>query len=983
MAASCCAQPGPRSPQALSRAQGDDGSSIASVPISVRRMQNPAPPALQQQLADFVDYRRNHLAGDEKGEAQVFLDRLFKALGHEGVFEAGATLEKRVQRRDHGGTAFADLVWRPRVLVEMKRAGQDLRRHYRQAFEYWIDLVPDRPKYVILCNFDELWVYDLNQQLDEPIDVLLLDELPRRWEVLAFLLPEPETPEFSNNLVAVTRDSAATVANVFNNLVHRGIRRSQAQRFILQCVMAMFAEDIDLLSRHSFSRAIEDCTNPADSYDLIFGLFRAMNEPGETPAGRYQTTPYFNGGLYREVEPFALTQTELHALYTASRFDWATVRPAIFGTLFEQSLDSDERHAYGAHFTSETDIQKVVLPTIVRPWRERIEAASSMAELGAVEHDMLAYRVLDAACGCGNFLYVAYRELRRLERQLAEKVQSRRRSARGQQTQLSFVSTGQFYGIDVNTFAVEIAKVTLMLARKLAADELGDDQRVLPLDDLDGNFIADDALTIDWPSYDACIGNPPYLGRRNIIEERGAEYSAWLQEHYPGVRGVSDYVVYWFRRAHDGLPDGGRAGLVATRNIRQGDSRTASLDYVVDNGGVIYDAVANQPWSGDASVEVSIVNWIKNADVEPKTLWLAGGETRIHLPVITGSLSPTVDLRAAKSLSVNRRPKRCFQGQTPGHTRGFILTAAQARRITERYPACRAVMHPFLTGDELNNAGSPTRWVIDIPDTDAASAARWGPAYEHVREHVLPVRQQRAEVERLRNETLQTTHPNFRPNRHHQNFLDKWWQLSYRRLDLIDEVSRLDRYIALSRVAVGGRQSIYAFVDATIRPSDALQVFTFDDDYSLGILHSTIHRRWFEERCSNMRVDLRYTSTTVFDSFPWPQAVTASQTNAISGTVAELLAYRAEASERGLSLATLYNTMREPGRNALSDLHRQLDMAVSDAYRFDADEDTLAQLLALNASIAESESDDSMITAVPPGPPLMGLSRITNSRLSA
>jgi hypothetical protein len=143
--------------------------------------ENPALDERRARLDEFVRFRQETLTGDEKGEAQVFLDRLFRAMGHEGVFEAGATLEQRVQRHDRGGTAFADLVWKPRVLIEMKKEGQDLARHYRQAFEYWINLVPDRPRFVVLCNFDEFWVYDLDLQLEEPVDRVDLDDLPRRW----------------------------------------------------------------------------------------------------------------------------------------------------------------------------------------------------------------------------------------------------------------------------------------------------------------------------------------------------------------------------------------------------------------------------------------------------------------------------------------------------------------------------------------------------------------------------------------------------------------------------------------------------------------------------------------------------------------------------------------------------------------------------------------------------------------------------------
>ena len=146
---------------------------------------------MKSSLAEFVRYRREHLDGDEKGEAQVFLDRFFKAFGHEGVAEAGGKLEMRIKKSDAKGTAFADLVWKPRCLVEMKKAGVDLSRHYRQAFDYWAELVPDRPRYVILCNFDELWIYDFSRQMDAPVDRIKLDDLPNRSDALGFMLPNP------------------------------------------------------------------------------------------------------------------------------------------------------------------------------------------------------------------------------------------------------------------------------------------------------------------------------------------------------------------------------------------------------------------------------------------------------------------------------------------------------------------------------------------------------------------------------------------------------------------------------------------------------------------------------------------------------------------------------------------------------------------------------------------------------------------------
>lgn len=918
---------------------------------------NPSVEDRRERLEVFVAWWRENIHGDEKGQAQVFLDRLFQAFGHDGVFEAGATLENRVKARSRGGTAFADLVWKPRVLFEMKKRGEELSKHYRQAFDYWLDLVPDRPQYVVLCNFDEAWVYDLNWQNDEPVDRLNIEDLPSRWEVLTFLLPTPETPRFENDLIQLTRDTAASVSGIFNSLVGRGIERPVAQRFILQSVMAMFAEDVGLLPRHSFSHALADSLSGDSAYDLVFGLFFAMNEKGVTPAGRYEGTPYFNGGLFREIHPFELQLEEVERLKAASDAPWNDVRPAVFGTLFEQSLDTDERRAYGAHFTSETDIEKVVRPTIVMPWEERIEAATTLSELAEIENDLLQFRVLDPACGCGNFLYVAYRELRRLERRLQDKVVARRRSEGvGDQQRLSLVSTSQFFGLDIDAFAVEIAKVTLMLARKLAADELGDERSVLPLDDLDHNFSAADALRDPWPKYDVCIGNPPYLGRRWIAQRRGAEYAAWLLETYPEVGGVSDYVSYWFRLAHDGLPEGGRAGLVGTTSIRQGDSRSATLDYIAAHDGHIYDAVSSQPWTGDAQVKVSIVNWAKGIDPTPKTLWVADGKKKLRLDYIPGSLSPELDLMQATRLEVNKFPKRCFQGQTPGSP-GFYFEPDAAQALVDRDPKSAEVLFPFLIGDELNTDGQPTRFILDIPAKNAVQAQRWTAAYEHLKNTVLPLRQARAEKEAESNKALLEAQPNARPNQHHKRFLDQWWRHSWRRDDMLTTLEPLSRYIALSRVAVESRQSVYEFVATSIRPGDRLQVFALDDDYSFGILHSTHHRLWFEGTGSRQGEAVTYALRKTWETFPWPQAPTEESVIGVVDAVEALLDFRADQARDGVAPESLYDTLREPGKNPLRELHERLDAAVSTAYGFAADDDLRAQMLALNASIAEEESE--------------------------
>lgn len=238
-----------------------------------------APPAsrdVQRDMREFVAYARR--CSDEKGDAQVFCDRLFRAFGHAGHKEAGAVLEERVKMKG-GRTHFADLVWKPRVLIEMKKRGEKLGRHYVQAMQYWLHLTPNRPRYVVLCNFDEFWIYDFNTQLDEPMDRLTLEELPSRFSALNFLFAEQHEPLFRNNRAAVTEVAAAKMGELFRTLVKRGEPRDRAQRFTLQCVVAMFAEDTDLLPRGLFTELVAECIKGANSFDAIGSLFAQMHIP--------------------------------------------------------------------------------------------------------------------------------------------------------------------------------------------------------------------------------------------------------------------------------------------------------------------------------------------------------------------------------------------------------------------------------------------------------------------------------------------------------------------------------------------------------------------------------------------------------------------------------------------------------------------------------------------------------------------------------
>jgi SAM-dependent methyltransferase len=900
-----------------------------------------------QRLQAFVNYVAEYLKGDEKGEAPIFLDKFFRAFGHAGAIEAGATYEERIHKGSKKGkTGFADLVWKPRVLIEMKKRGADLSKHYSQAVEYWWRLTP-KTKYVILCNFDEFWIYDFNIQVDTPIDRVPLAQLPERAATFGFMEVQERKSVFGNNQVVVTEKAAKRLGELYQTLrdriMHvRHIDKPEAalvaQRFVLQCVLAMFAEDRNLLPNSLFVACVQDClTTGASSYDVLGNLFREMNTPGTTPAGRFQGVAYFNGGLFRQIDPIDLTQQELKLLEISALEDWSKVRPAIFGSIFESAIDTKERHAHGIHYTSEADIMKIVRPTISRYWEDRIEKANTIKELEALQLELQAYRVLDPACGSGNFLYIAYQEIKQIEQDLLDKIAERRRSPRDQ-IQMGFVTPLQFFGIDNNPFAVELARVTLMIARKVAVDRLGLTEATLPLDTLDDNIRCQDALFTEWPKADAIIGNPPFLGGHRMRQELGDEYVERIFKTFPEIENQQiDFASHWFRLAHKNLQKSGRAGLVGTNSIGQGKSRVSSLDYILQNGGFIHDAISSQDWSGDASVDVSIVNWsLKESTKESTPCYLDNYEVNS----ISSSLKSSIDV--TKALPLKSNSNRSFRGVEPNGL-GFLVSEIQASQWILEDSKNRGVLKPFSMGANLAKYphGKPERWIIDFNTFSIEEAQEFSTLFEYIKINVKPQRESNR-VALLR---------------------ENWWQFKRTNQLMRDAVSSLNFCFAVPRVS---KWSVPIVIPSDWLAGEKAVVFSSDDFYLLGILLSSTHREWMHAQKSTLEDRTAYTPTTCFETFPFPQNPSPAIVQKIRDKALELHQYRSQQMEqKQWGITKLYNAYFDEPASQLYKLHKQLDALVLQAYGWSdkglkslAPNDLLEKLLTLNLALAQKEQNN-------------------------
>ena len=819
---------------------------------------------------------------------------------------------------------FADVFKRGCFAWEYKAPGGDLNNALRQLKDYANAL--DNPPLLIVS--DRLAFEIHTQFTGRPTETyrLALKEFgdPAKRELLrrAFTDPASFQPRRTNR--DITEQAAKAFADVAERM--RNERREPPERvahFLTQCLFCFFAEDVGLLPERLFEKLVAKQITPDKLRSALVELFGRMRDGG---LFGLDDIPWFNGGLFKTIDVPMITPMDVAALKTASTLNWSAIDVAIFGTLFERGLDPKKRSQLGAHYTDPATIMRIVTPVVERPlraeWahaREDIariiakskkhnDAASLKAKAALIRFldRLAAYRVLDPACGSGNFLYLALKTLKDIEHSVHVDAQ-----ALGLERPLDLVtSPANVLGIELNEYAAELARVTVWIGELQWRLNHGYPFKQNPvLEPLDQIECRDALVTQDrehranvangaidarlppgiatrerwgrerddgttdwyvvrdmhrvgdklmaeaaWPKADAVIGNPPFVGGSKKRRELGDEtFEALAKIYEERVPPGADLVCYWFDKAHQQMKRGElvRAGLVSTNSIRGGANREV-LDAIVEEG-AIYDAWSDEPWVNDgAAVRVSLVCFSVDA-IEPTSSLLDGEPTsRIAADLTAKSAG---DMTGASALEPNGNTS--FQGASKKAK--FEIPDALARSwLSQPNPNGRSnadVLKPWANGFELSRRPQQ-QWIIDFGiDLTEQESALYEAPFRYLTQHV------RSEREKNKREA----------------YRKYWWRFAEPRPGLRRALRPLTRFIA---TIAHSKYRFFVWLPITTSPDQALITVARADDTTFGILHSRFHEIWSLRMCTWLGVgnDPRYTPTTCFETFPFPAGLTPRDT---------------------------------------------------------------------------------------------------------
>ncbi|WP_439633107.1 class I SAM-dependent DNA methyltransferase [Glycocaulis sp.] len=883
---------------------------------------------------------------------------------------------------------------------------------------------------------------------------ILLEDL-RKPEIRARLKAvwtDPHSIDPAKKTAEVTKDIAARLAIVARELEKKH-EAEQVALFLMRCLFTMFAEDVSLLPKDSFTKLLADLKgDPSKAHIALEALWREMNTGADLSGWLREPIRRFNGGLFKDARALPLSPEMLSELYIAARQDWTQVEPAIFGTLLEQALDKRERHRLGAHYTPRAYVDRLITPSLMEPLRDDWAAVraevqgfldadrkeKALERLRAFHATLCDIRVLDPACGTGNFLYVAMERMKRLEGEVVDMIVEL-----GSTAALEFeghtVDPHQFLGLEINPRAAAIAELVLWIGFiqwqiKTAGQDIvrdpvlrdfhniecrdalldhgepvlrtGDDGKPVTRWDgisfkdhpVTGERVPDEAARVEildypkakatsWPKAEFIIGNPPFIGGKDLRASLGDGYTEALWRAYPHMPRSADFVMYWWGKAADLTAKAAKAkaktprrfGFITTNSLRQTFNRRVVEAALSGKPplSIVY-AIPDHPWMKSADkaavrIAMTVVTPGEERDgVLADVVSEAGLNTdapQVELRARTG-LVIRDNLRAGLALSscfpLNSNRGIGFKGVMP-YSKGFWVDHT-FRNKSSLSEIERQKILPYVNGRDLVQR-SRGIFAIDLYGFDVDEVSRNFPnLYQHLLDSVRPTL-----------EAKRGTSPD------NDQYADRWWLFAKTRPAMRKALEGLSRYIATTETA---KHRTFQTVSADILPDQKVRVIAVEDLAILAVLSSRLHVTYSDARGNRQGVgnDPVYTHSTCFDPFPFPDLEGKPELKARLDALGERLdSFRKERLEAHdfLTMTRLYNVLErvralEAGKEGepplsdaerdiyeaglvgvLKDIHDQIDAAVAESYGWPADleeEEILSRLVALNHERAAEEA---------------------------
>ncbi len=903
-------------------------------------------------------------AAREEADAKSFLEEFFNVFGISR--KRVGTFEHRVKKLDDSD-GYIDMLWKGTILIEMKSRGKNLDRAYQQAIEYTHGLEQhELPKYILVSDFENFHLYDLE---DKSLIEFKLNDLINNVQHFGYLLGYQKKVYKEEDPANI--EAAELMGKLHDRLKEIGYIGHPLEVYLVRLLFCLFAEDTTIFEKQQFQEYIEHRTH-VDGSDLaakLQELFQVLNTPKEQRFKNLDEQlaefPYVNGKLFEEILPMASFDSKMRqALLNCTHIDWSKISPAIFGSMFQSVMNPKERRNLGAHYTSETNILKLIKPLFLDDlWKEFESIKGNKNRLTEFHKKLSTLKFLDPACGCGNFLVITYRELRLLELEVLRELYKS-----GQRvldiSSIILIDVDQFYGIEYEEFPARIAEVAMWLIdhqmNMLISHEFGQYYARLPLNK-SAHITVGNALQMDWSAltknvevdikanttniimvnepevqydtvnifskkvqifegtypktfsgkthFDYILGNPPFVGKK----EQNMEQKLDMQRVFSGVKGfgVLDYVAAWYMKAAQLIANTPtKVAFVSTNSITQGEQVGVLWNLLFNHYNIkIHFAHRTFKWSnearGNAAVHVVIIGFA-NYDTNNKRIFeyedIKSEPHEIKAKNINGYL---VD---AKDIFIERRsnPIQSFApnmnyGSEPREGGFLLLSESEKEDIISKEPQIEKFIKRFVSSNDfINNNYRYCLWLVDADPSEIKNST-------FIKERLENVRIFRSQSLQKSANASQYTPALFTSIRQPKS--------NYLLIPIVSSENR--KYIPIG------------YLDPNNIASNAS--FTLENAtlYHFGIITSLMHMVWIKAICGRLESRLRYSNTIVYNNFPWPENPTEKQIKAIEEAAQKVLDTRLEFPNS--SLADLYDPLTMPP--ALVKAHNELDKAVDLAYR--------------------------------------------------